>query len=254
MQPHPYDSGNPGQPGEFPRGPGQWHGSPAHGAPGWPGFGAPLPKKSRAWIVVLVVVLAVGAVGGYFGVRALSDDDSGDSASAGEPTGAAEKDVFTSSDKAYSVEIPAGVVRIDPTEDDSIPSDIDLSLAMPDPTVGGMIRVGTLAGEAADGTYDEVADEAEQKYTNQYGRNPEKWGTGAAVERRDFEIDGRKAAEVSARFSRDAEPEPSAFFRVIFIEPPSGPALLITCDWNDEGARDLEQACESVVDSFTVTD
>lgn len=224
--------------------------------PGPEGFGPSPTKRSRAGLVVIVAVLLLGlSVGGFFGVRALTGAEDTNSLSAEEGSRAAEGsgEIFSPSNKLYSVEIPNGVVKVPLREDESIPSETDLSLELEGKVhAGGLIKTGTLSGPAAKGTFDAVAEEAAQKYSGQYEGNPDQWGTGAEVGKKEMKVGGRDAIEVTARFSPSGEPEPSIFFRVYFVDPPSGSPILITCDWNTDDTEDIEGACDSLVASFKV--
>lgn len=207
------------------------------------------PKRRRLGLVVIVVVAVLGAGAGVFAILGGPTRTV-----AGEPValrGAGER--FSPPNKAYSLEIPAGVVKVPPREDASIPSHIELSLEL-DGKVndGGVIKTGILAGPAATGSYAEVGDEAAQKYASQYDSHPEMWGTGATVEKKTLRVGGKDAVEIDAQFSPSGKPEPSTFFRVYFVDPFNGPAILITCDWNTSDTSGIREACDSLVASFTV--
>lgn len=222
--------------------------APNHGYPmGTAGFEPPTPKQSKAGLIALIVLLVLGlGVGGFFGVRALTGDDSDSSGAA-----AGSGEIFTPPGKPYSVEIPKGMAKVPPRRDGSIPSQTDLSLELDGNTTGGgLIKTGTVSGSIASGTYDSLGAEVERRYAGQYEGHPEKWGKGAKVERKTKKVGGRNAVEISARFSPTGKAEPSIFFRVYFIEPPSGPTILITCDWNSNGTQDIEPACDTLVASF----
>jgi hypothetical protein len=210
------------------------------------------PKKSRAGLIILVAVLVVVlGVGGFFGVRALTSNDSGSTGGAGSG------EVVSPPGKPYTVEIPTGVERIAPHKDSSIPSDTDLSLVLPGKAGdGGMIKTGTLAGPAATGRFDEVGLEAAEGYSHEYEGHPDDWGTGARVDHTMTTLGGQDAVRVDVRFSPDGDPTPSIFFRGYFINPPlpGSPAILITCDWNTtSGTEPIQHACATLVASFKIT-
>lgn len=225
--------------------------------PGPQQFAPPPPKKNRTGLIVIgIVLLLVVGVGVFFGIRALVGD--ADTASSDtDVTGAGEGsgDVFSPPNKPYSVEIPKGVVKVPPEEDESIPSETDLSLELEGKAQsGGLIKTGTLAGQAAKGTYAEVGEEAAQGYAGQYEGHPDQWGAGAKVDKATIKVGGRDAIEITARFSPNGEADPSIFFQVYFIDPPSGTPILITCDWNTTDTEDIKDACDTLVASFKVTD
>jgi hypothetical protein len=197
--------------------------------------------------VLVVVVVGLG-VGGFFAVRALTSDDS-----AGPGNTPRSAEVFSPPNKPYSVEIPEGTVKVPPREDKSIPSETDLSLGLNGHVnAGGLIKTGTLSGPAANGTFDAVGEEAAQQYSSQYEDNPDQWGTGATVDKTTTKVGGRDAVKIDARFSPNGDAEPSIYFRVYFIDAPSGPPILITCDWNTDDTADINNACNTLVASFKV--
>ena len=115
-----------------------------------------------------------------------------------------------------------------------------------------MVKTGTLSGKARNGAFDEVGEEAARGYSSEYAGHPDVWGKGARVDQKNTKLDGQDAIEINARFSPGGDPEPSTFFRIYFIDPPSGPTILITCDWNSTDTADIESACETLVSSFKV--
>jgi hypothetical protein len=258
----------PGRQGGYP-GPGYPPGggfappTPGYGyPPGPPGFRPP-NRKSRAGVSVLIVALVVGVgVGGFFGIRALTSDDDTGSPIAGRPGAPSDSpiegsgEVFTPPDgKPYSVAIPEGMFQGENVADDSIPSDIDLTLFISGKVAdGGKITTGTLTGQAADATYKEIGQEAFETYTASYENSPgNMWGENAAVDMEEIQVGGQDAIVVDTAFSSKAEAENSHFFRLYFIDPPSGPVLLVTCDWNKEKTAEIPDICDSVVSSFEVT-
>jgi hypothetical protein len=218
------------------------------------GSGPPQRKRSRAGLVAIVValsavhVLGLG-IGGYLGVKALTGRDNSNEPVAEKGSG----EIFSPPDKPYTVEIPSGMVKVPQREDDAIPSETDLSLELEGKVqFGGLIKTGTLSGPAANGAFDAVGDEAARGYSSQYEGNPDQWGKGASVGKKTTKLGGRDAVEVTAKFSPSGEAEPSTFFRIYFIDPPSGPAILITCDWNSTDTEEIEDACETLVASFKI--
>jgi hypothetical protein len=246
-----------------------WNSSPEHRPYGLtPGFRPP-NRKSRVGVGVLIVALIVGVgVGGFFGIRALTGDDDTESLTArgSETTAKAlggssdspiegSGEIFTPPDgKPYSVEIPAGMVQGENVPDDSIPSDIDLTLLISGKVGnGGKITTGTLADKAADATYREIGQDAFETYTASYENAAgNMWGENAVVDMEETEVGGQDAIVVNTAFSPKAEAENSQFFRVYFIDPPSGPVFLITCDWNKEKTAEIPDICDAVVSSFEV--
>jgi hypothetical protein len=250
---------------------------PGHGHPAGPGgptgptgWGTPAPRtKAGAGLVTLLVVLVVAlglglGLGGFFGVTAVTraGDASGSDATRPDTTGpdaedrpaAGSGERISPPNKPYSVEIPAGMVKVPQRKDSAIPSETDLSLELEGKVqFGGLIKTGTLSGPAADASYDVIGKEAAEGYADEYEGHPDLWGTGAKVASRTTKLDGRDAVEITARFSPSGDPEPSTFFRIYFVDPPSGPTILITCDWNATDTADIEPACESLVASFAVT-
>lgn len=209
----------------------------------------PPPRNSKGKLAIVGAVLALGlSVGGFLGVRTLTGAEAGGSSEDGSG------EVFSPPDKPYSVEIPQGVVEVSPRKDSSIPSETDLSLALPGKIgAGGLIKTGTLSGPAAHGTFDEIGQEAANGYSSEYEGHPDVWGSGAKVEQQTTQLDGRDAVEIAAQYSPDADPTPSVFFRIYVVDPPSGPAILITCDWNTHSTQDIQAACDTLVASFTIT-
>jgi hypothetical protein len=210
------------------------------------------PKRRRprlAVIVIIAVVVVLAAV-----VAAVTIFGGPTRTVAGEPValrGSGER--FSPPGGSYSLEIPTGVVKVPPREDDSIPSYTELSLELDGKVnYGGVITTGILAGPAATGSYAEVGEEADRKYSGQYGGHPDLWGTGAKVEKKTTRVGGKDAVEIDAQFSPGADPEPSTFFRIYFVDPPTGSALLITCDWNTSDTSGIRDACDSLVASFKV--
>jgi hypothetical protein len=196
---------------------------------------------------ILVALVLVVGIGGFLGVQALTGGDDATGRSPAEGSG----EIFSAPDKAYSVEIPEGVVKVPRREDDAIPSKTDLSLELEGKVAqGGLIKTGILSGRAASGTFDEIGEEAAKKYSDQYEGHPDEWGQGAAVEKTTMKLGGRDAVGISAKFAPGGDPEPSVFFRVYFIDAPSGPPILITCDWNTSVTADIAPACDSLVASF----
>jgi hypothetical protein len=224
--------------------------------PSYPTTGSEPPPRKRpsAGLIALVValsvvhVLALG-IGGYFGLKALTGREVSNEPVAEEGSG----ERFSPPGKPYSVEIPNGMVKVPQREDDAIPSETDLSLELEGKVqFGGLIKTGTLSGPAANGTFDAVGEEAAKGYSSQYEGNPDQWGRGASVEKKATKLGGRDAVEITARFSPSGNAEPSTFFRIYFIDPPSGPTILITCDWNSTDTADIEDACETLVASFKI--
>lgn len=226
-----------------------------YGYPPGPGGCPPPRRRSKTVLIVFIVIALAGlGIGAFFGVRALMSDEEGGGPRP-EGAGAAEGsgEIFSPPGKPYSVEIPTGVVKVPLREDESIPSETDLSLELEGKVqTGGLIKTGTLAGPAADGTFDEVGEEAARGYTEQYEGDRERWGAGAQVDETITKLDGQNAIKIAAKFSPSGNPEPSTFFRVYFIEAPSGPPILITCDWNATVTPDIEGACDTLVASFTI--
>ena len=232
---------------------------PGYGPPpGWTGFGPPPKKGPRpgvvAVLVLLAVVLVLGfGVGGIFGVRALrgADDANGPDDGNGRAAEEGSGEIFSPAGKPYRVEIPKGVVKVPLRKDNSIPSETDLSLELEDKVhFGGEINIGTLSGPAENGTFDAVGEEAARGFSSQYEGHPDQWGTGARVDKKITKLGGRSAVEIAAKFSPSGKARPSTFFRIYFIDPPSGPTILITCDWNTTDTADIEDACDSLVASF----
>jgi hypothetical protein len=215
----------------------------------------PARSRSRAGVLVIVVGLLLGAaVAVFLGVQAFAGakDSPGDGSPGGVAEGSGE--FFSPPNKPYRVEIPPGMVRVPLREDRSIPSETDLSLELDGKVqAGGLIKTGTLSGQAATGTFDAVGEEAARAYADQYEGDPEQWGTGAKVDKDELKVGGRNAVEITARFSPSGKPEPSTYFRVYFVDAPSGPPILITCDWNVDVTADIEGACDTLVASFQVT-
>lgn len=218
------------------------------------GPGPPPRRGSSVGLVALVVALSVVhvlglGVAGYFGMNALTGRDESN-----EPVAeAASGEVFSPPGKPYTVEIPSGMVKVPQREDRAVPSETDLSLELEGKVqFGGLIKTGTLAGPAANGAFDVIGEEAAKGYASEYEANPDQWGTGASVEKRTTKLGGRDAVEIAAKFSPSGDAEPSVFFRVYFIDPPSGPTILITCDWNAQDTADIEEACEALVSSFKI--
>jgi hypothetical protein len=201
------------------------------------------PSAGRLLVVALVVVLGAG---GFLGARALTGGGA-----AGPSAAEGSGEIFSPPDKAYSVEIPKGVVKVPTRTDSAIPSTTDLSLELEGKVAqGGLIKTGTLSGPAAAGTFDEIGDEAAKKYSDQYEGHPDEWGQGAAVDKKTITLGGRHAVAVSAKFAPSGTPEPSVFFRVYFVDAKSGPPILITCDWNASVTADIATACDTLVASF----
>lgn len=206
-------------------------------------------RRWRVGRVVLAVVVVLGAAAGVFAIL-----DGPTRTVAGEPVaqrGSGER--FSPPGGSYSLAIPQGVVKVSPREDPSIPSHIELSLKLGGKVgYGGVIKTGILAGKAATGTYAEVGEEAARKYSGQYGGHPDMWGTGAKVEKKTTRVGGKDAIEIDAQFSPSGDAQPTTYFRIYFIDPPTGSALLITCDWNTTDTGGIRDACESLVSSFKV--
>ena len=227
---------------------------PGHGygpPPVRPGVGPPPQKKrSKAGLIALVVLVVLGlGVGGFFAANALTGREDSDGSEG--PVAAEGSGQIFSPDKPYSVEIPNGVVRIPQRTDHSIPSETDLSLELEGKVnSGGLIKTGTLSGPAANASFDDIGAEAARGYASEYEGHPDRWGKGARVEKRTIKVGGRDAVEISTRFSPDAQAKPSIFFRVYFIDPPSGSTILITCDWNTTETEGIEAACDTLVASF----
>jgi hypothetical protein len=210
------------------------------------------PRRSHARpLAILVALLLAAGVGGLVGVNAFSEDDGSGAGAAREGSGKP----FSPPSGRYRLEIPTGVVEVPPpSEDEAIPSEIDLSLELEGKVnQGGVIKTGTLSGPAARGTYDAVGAEAARKYSDQYEGHPDQWGSGAEVDDRATKIGGRDAIEITTKFSPGGDATPSVFFRIYFVDAPSGPPLLITCDWNTSVTEDIAAACETLVSSFDVT-
>ena len=105
---------------------------------------------------------------------------------------------------------------------------------------------------AGGGTYEQVGRAASQDYADQYEGHPDLWGTGASVETGTVEVADRDAIEINARFSPSGDAEPSTYFRIYFVEAPSGPPLLVTCDWNVDQTAAIDAACTDLVASMEV--
>lgn len=204
-----------------------------------------MTKKSKA-VLAVVLILGLG-VGGLVGVLALTRGNDSAAQSVKESSGK----IVAPPGKPYSVEIPKGMVTVPKRRDTSIPSETDLSLELEGKAyAGGLIKTGTLSGKAATGTFEEVGDAAAQKYAAQYGGHPDKWGKGAKVDKTTIELDGRSAVEINARFSPNGKADPSIFFRIYFVDAPSGSPILITCDWNTNATASIADACDTLVASF----
>ena len=207
------------------------------------------PRRRRLGLVVLAVVVVLAAAGSVFAILGGPTRTV-----AGEPIparGTGER--FTPQTKAYSLEIPRGVVKVSPRKDTSIPSYTELSLELAGKVgYGGVIKTGILAGPAATGTYAEIGDEAARKYSGQYAGHPDMWGTGAKVEKKTTQVGGKDAVEIDAQFSPSGDAQPTTYFRIYFVDPPTGSALLITCDWNSTDTGGIRDACDSLVGSFKV--
>jgi hypothetical protein len=244
----------------YPGSPGYGHNWGNQTGPGYrypPGPAGPQPQKSKTGLVValiLVLVLVLG-VGGFFGVRALTGPD--------VTKGSGE--IVSPPGKGYSVEVPQGMVNSPRPSfiPKSIPSETDLYLQLKGKEGdGGVVQTGTVSGEEANLTYEELGAEATRFYTAQYEGHPEKWGQFAQVDQQLTKVGGRDAVQVDGRFSDitgvvgDPDPAdgPTTFFRIYFIDAPSGPPLLIECDWNNiHGTEAIDAACTTVVRSFKVT-
>lgn len=256
--PHPGSHPNPSTNGPLRTGPAPHRqpGAPYAGYVGYPagpqGY-VPPPKKSKTGLVIIVIVVLLGVgVFGFLGAQALADRDSAFSGDS-DPAAAGSGETFAPPGKPYTVEIPTGLVKVGNREDDSIPSETDLSLELEGKVgSGGLIKTGTLSGPAADGSYQEVGEEAARKYAGQYEGHPDLWGTGAKVDKETTTVGGRNSIRISARFSPSAKPDPSTFFRIYFVEPPSGPTILITCDWNKADTAEIGSACDILVALFKV--
>jgi hypothetical protein len=194
-----------------------------------------------------VLVLGLG-IGGFFGVRALTNGGSGE--------------IFTPTHKTYSVEIPKGMVQTRKLPlPPPIPSETDLHLELRGKVGdGGAIQTSIVSGALATQTYEEAGSWYAQRTKNQYEGDPEKWGTGAKVDRTLTKVGGRDAVEINGRYSAighgtdDPADEPVRFFRVYFVDAPSGAPILIECDWNTRhGTEAIEDACGKLAASFKFT-
>jgi hypothetical protein len=199
-------------------------------------------------VVVIAMVMVLVAGVGYFGIRAATDGEGGET--------------FTPPHGAYSVVIPAGMVQAPKL---ALPSRItsknDLHLELVGKVGdGGAIGMSIVSGEFADQTFDQIGSWYFQLTKNQYEGDPAKWGTAAKVDGKRTKIGGRDAFEINGRYSGiwivpDDPPDvPVRFFRVYVVDAPSGSPILIDCDWNTRGGTEaIEDRCTDIAASLRFT-
>ena len=204
-------------------------------------------RRRRSQLGVPLAFVAVVSLG-LVVLLVQRDDPDVSSASAADPGR-----TFVPDDASYRLVVPDELVDVPAEADTSIPSRADLTLELEGKVgQGGAIRVSRLSGRAASGTFEQVGEAAAEGYDDQYEGHPDLWGAGATVRTEAVQVGGRDAVEINAGFSPSGEPEPSTFFRLYFVDAPSGAPLLVTCDWNATETAAIDAACDDVVESLEV--
>lgn len=198
------------------------------------------PKKGKGALVILisVVVLVVLGVGGYLGFRALSPGSTGGGASSGE--------LFEASSGLYSVRVPDTVRKGTPGRDTTVPSKIDFRFN-PLTDKGGVIKIGTTAGDMAREPVEEVGAFVAKNFED----SPQGW----EVDKKSVTIDGHAAMLVSMQSkvtAAETKPGNRSYTRFYFISTSSGgEVVFMACDWNDT-STELGSACDHIVNSMKI--